>query len=76
MPANSKIIVSLDGQEFELEPGQAREVYASIGGQLARGLSGRPISNAPRCACGAMTLRRAQARGHRCEPVVVRGERG
>lgn len=29
-------------------------------------LGGRPRSAAPRCPCGAMTLKRAQARGHRC----------
>jgi len=28
---------------------------------------GRPRSNAPRCACGAMTLKRALARGHHCQ---------
>jgi hypothetical protein len=27
---------------------------------------GRPRSGAPRCPCGAMTVRRALARGHRC----------
>ena len=27
---------------------------------------GRPRSNKPRCACGAMTRKRAAARGHRC----------
>lgn len=29
-------------------------------------LGGRPRSDAPRCACGAMTLERARARGHKC----------
>ena len=29
-------------------------------------LGGRPRSNVPRCNCGAMTLARAIARGHRC----------
>jgi hypothetical protein len=28
---------------------------------------GRPRSKQPRCACGAMTLRRAIARSHKCE---------
>lgn len=27
---------------------------------------GRPRSNAPRCECGAMTLKRALANRHRC----------
>ena len=29
-------------------------------------LGGRPLSKAKRCACGAMTLKRAMARRHRC----------
>jgi hypothetical protein len=28
---------------------------------------GRPRSNKPRCACGAMTRKRAKARGHKCD---------
>lgn len=36
-----------------------------LGGIAARGKSGRPRL-ATRCACGAMTLKRAKARGHRC----------
>jgi hypothetical protein len=33
-------------------------------------LGGRPRSKAARCPCGEMTLKRAQARGHRCsEPL-------
>lgn len=28
--------------------------------------TGRPRSAAPRCACGAMTAKRANARGHKC----------
>ena len=27
---------------------------------------GRPRSRQPRCRCGAMTQKRAQARGHKC----------
>lgn len=27
---------------------------------------GRPLSRKARCPCGAMTARRAKARGHRC----------
>jgi hypothetical protein len=36
---------------------------------------GRPqgtYSDKPRCKCGAMTLKRARARGHRCFPDVLR----
>ena len=29
-------------------------------------LGGRPRTDAERCACGAMTLKRALARGHKC----------
>jgi hypothetical protein len=29
-------------------------------------LGGRPRSKAKRCECGAMTLKRAKARGHQC----------
>ena len=29
-------------------------------------LGGRPRSKGPRCPCGAMTLKRARARGHKC----------
>jgi hypothetical protein len=29
--------------------------------------AGRPRSDAPRCACGAMTIKWAKARGHKCE---------
>ena len=29
-------------------------------------LGGRPRSKAPRCPCGAMTRKRARARGHKC----------
>jgi hypothetical protein len=29
-------------------------------------LGGRPRKRGPRCPCGAMTLKRAKARGHRC----------
>ena len=28
---------------------------------------GAPRSNKPRCSCGAMTLARASARGHKCD---------
>ncbi len=28
--------------------------------------SGRPLTDPPRCPCGAMTLKRAKARGHKC----------
>jgi hypothetical protein len=28
---------------------------------------GRPRTDQPRCPCGAMTAKRAKARGHRCE---------
>lgn len=30
------------------------------------GAGGRPRSKAPRCACGAMTAKRAKVRGHVC----------
>jgi hypothetical protein len=30
-------------------------------------LAGRPRSDAPRCSCGAMTLKRAQSRGRTAE---------
>jgi hypothetical protein len=33
----------------------------------ARPGAGRPRSEKARCPCGAMTVTRAQARGHRCE---------
>jgi len=32
----------------------------------ARPGAGRPRSNAPRCACGRMTLHRAQQMRHKC----------
>jgi len=28
--------------------------------------AGRPRSDKPRCYCGAMTRKRAEARGHKC----------
>lgn len=28
---------------------------------------GKPRSTSPRCPCGAMTAKRAKARGHRCK---------
>lgn len=45
----------------------ARTLRASIGGVLAAGKSGRPRSDAARCPCGLLTVRRAEQRGHRCE---------
>ena len=45
----------------ELRPPDAR---ANNGGP--RPGAGRPKSSAPRCACGAMTLARAEARRHKC----------
>lgn len=32
---------------------------------------GRPRSEAPRCQCGAMTLKRAKARGHKCVAIIA-----
>lgn len=34
-------------------------------------LGGRPRSKAKRCLCGAMTLKRAKARGHRCPAIII-----
>ncbi len=31
-------------------------------------LGGRPRSDAKRCPCGLMTLKRAKARAHKCAP--------
>lgn len=40
---------------------------AAAGRLSMRGDAGRKRSDAPRCPCGAMTLKRAEARKHRCE---------
>lgn len=42
----------------------AKRDNANLGG--VREGAGRPRSRAPRCACGAMTAKRAAARGHKC----------
>lgn len=34
--------------------------------KAARANASKPRSKAPRCPCGAMTLKRANARGHKC----------
>ena len=36
------------------------------GGLAARGRSGRPVSDAPRCPCGKLTQATAAKRGHKC----------
>ena len=41
---------------------EAKAAASRANGQLG----GRPRSNAKRCPCEAMTLKRARARGHRC----------
>lgn len=41
----------------------SRKTFA--GGGLRAG-AGRPKSDAPRCACGEMTLKRAETRKHKC----------
>lgn len=46
---------------------KAKAAAARENGQLG----GRPRSKAPRCQCGAMTLKRAKARGHRCPTIIV-----
>lgn len=43
--------------------GQARSEAKT---QSCRENAKRPRSDAPRCNCGAMTLKRATARGHKC----------
>ena len=40
---------------------------AAAGLLARRGKGGRPKSDAPRCPCKAMTLKRALARKHKCE---------
>lgn len=40
---------------------------AAAGLLAKRGKGGRPKSDAPRCPCGEMTLKRAEARKHKCE---------
>ena len=37
-------------------------------------LGGRPRSKAERCGCGAMTLKRAKARGHKCPKLSPVGD--
>jgi hypothetical protein len=52
-----------------LTPAEIRTLAAKLNASLRRtwtGAGGRPRSKAPRCACGAMTAKRAAARGHVC----------
>ena len=48
------------------ETGDDPREVGRLGGLAARGKSGRPRSTAPRCPCGAMTMKRAVARAHHC----------
>jgi hypothetical protein len=48
--------------------GKARAEALSPGRRAEIGrMGGRPRTNAPRCPCGAMTLKRAQSRGRTAE---------
>jgi len=45
----------------------APEALVSAWGSYRGKMGGRPRTEAPRCACGAMTAKRAQARSHYCK---------
>ena len=44
-----------------------REAARALSAARKRWAGGRPRSDAPRCPCGAMTLKRAKARAHKCQ---------
>jgi hypothetical protein len=44
----------------------APEAIKSAWGSFMGRRGGRPRSDAPRCACGKMTSKRAEARRHKC----------
>jgi len=54
------------GKKRWTKTGDDPRVIGSLGGIAARGKSGGPRKEGPRCPCGAMTLKRALARGHKC----------
>lgn len=56
--------------DHELSAAEIRSLAGQLNASLRRtwtGAGGRPRSTAPRCPCGEMTLKRAQARGHTCK---------
>jgi len=47
-----------------------REIASMLGAHrqaVGKPSTGRPRGDGPWCACGRMTVKRAKARGHRCE---------
>jgi hypothetical protein len=55
----------LEAQVLALPETDRRVLRAKISASL-RSNPGRKRSNAPRCSCGEMTLKRAGSRGHKC----------
>jgi hypothetical protein len=69
-PPERRVEIARLGQETLSEKRRraslSRKKRSGGSGKWFRG-GGRPRSDQPRCPCGAMTLRRAIARGHRCD---------
>lgn len=54
----------------QLTPEEIRSLVGKLNASLRRKpgrKGGRPRTEAKRCPCGAMTAKRAAARGHRCQ---------
>jgi hypothetical protein len=71
VPTDTVTITLPSGHVESMTPDEWRSVRGSGNQQLSPG--GNWKLDVPRCACGAMTLKRAEARGHKC--VAKRGRK-
>ena len=57
-------------RKLSMDLEMAKEIFAELGHHIrweTDRKGGRPLSDQPRCPCGEMTLKRAQARAHYCD---------
>ena len=67
---NAKVTVTVQGHEFRVTRKEARLLIGQIASSLRQTFAAGPGApkdlKGPRCACGAMTLKRATRRYHVC----------